>query len=71
VPAFFIRLNAIHASENAEVAPVYWSDNYITLWPKEKPRVTVAFQGNLQQTIIEISGQNTEKMTLKGADMQQ
>ncbi|KAJ6022392.1 uncharacterized protein N7446_012745 [Penicillium canescens] len=50
VPAFFIRLNAIHASENAEVAPVYWSDNYITLWPKEKLRVTVAFQGNLRQT---------------------
>ncbi|KAJ5301265.1 hypothetical protein N7508_006128 [Penicillium antarcticum] len=70
VPALFLRLNAIYASEQAEIAPVYWSDNYITLWPKEKLCLTVAFRGNLQETIVEVSGQNVKTVTLKGADMQ-
>ncbi|KAJ5771424.1 uncharacterized protein N7511_003475 [Penicillium nucicola] len=69
VPAFFLRLNAIHASEQAEI--VYWSDNYITLWPKEKLCVTVDFKGKLQHTRVEISGQSLEKVTLNGADLQQ
>jgi exo-1,4-beta-D-glucosaminidase len=71
VPAFFIRLNAIHASEEAEIAPIYWSDNYVTLWPKEKLSVTIAFHGNPQQIIIEASGQNVERVTMKGAEIQQ
>lgn len=43
-PAVFIRLNLVHQNRNAtpgkykwaHVAPVKWSDNYITLWPHEK-----------------------------------
>ncbi|KAL2756660.1 glycoside hydrolase family 2 protein [Sodiomyces alcalophilus JCM 7366] len=40
VPVFFIRLNAV--DENGEdVNPVSWSDNYVTLWPKEKLELRV------------------------------
>jgi exo-1,4-beta-D-glucosaminidase len=64
-PAVFIRLNALDALEGAEIAPLYWSDNYVTLWPKEQLRLTVAFEGNIQHTVIEITGRNVEKVTLK------
>ncbi|KAK4871046.1 hypothetical protein LT330_000283 [Penicillium expansum] len=64
-PAVFIRLNAINTSENAEIAPLYWSDNYVTLWPKEQLQLTVAFKGDIQDTLIEITGRNVEKVTIK------
>ncbi|CAP80969.1 Pc12g13420 [Penicillium rubens Wisconsin 54-1255] len=64
-PAVFIRLNALDALEGAEIAPLYWSDNYVTLWPKEQLRLTVAFEGDIQHTVIEITGRNVEKVTLK------
>lgn len=35
VPAFFIRLNIVNDNGD-DVNPVTWSDNYVTLWPKEK-----------------------------------
>ncbi|KAJ5584025.1 uncharacterized protein N7459_003825 [Penicillium hispanicum] len=58
VPAVFVRLNLIRSSDNAEIAPVQWSDNYVTVWPKEKLRVQVAFEGNLKQIVVEVSGSN-------------
>ncbi|KAI2713958.1 CAZyme family GH2 [Penicillium roqueforti] len=64
-PAVFIRLNAINALESVEIAPLYWSDNYVTLWPKENLRLTVAFEGDIQHTVVEITGRNVEKVTLK------
>jgi exo-1,4-beta-D-glucosaminidase len=68
-PAVFIRLNAINAVSNAEIAPVYWSDNYVTLWPKEQLRLTVAFKGDIKDTVIEVTGRNVEKVTLKAQDV--
>ncbi|KAJ5878385.1 hypothetical protein N7455_001850 [Penicillium solitum] len=64
-PAVFIRLNAINTSENAEIAPIYWSDNYVTLWPKEQLRLTVAFEGDIKNTLIEITGRNVGKVSVK------
>lgn len=64
-PAVFIRLNAINALKSVEIAPLYWSDNYVTLWPKENLRLTVAFEGDIQHTVVEITGRNVEKVTLK------
>ena len=64
-PAVFVRLNAINTSENEEIAPLYWSDNYVTLWPKEQLRLTVAFEGDIKNTLIEITGRNVEKVTFK------
>ncbi|KAJ5960781.1 Glycoside hydrolase family 2 immunoglobulin-like beta-sandwich [Penicillium vulpinum] len=64
-PAVFIRLNAINTVNNTEIAPVYWSDNYVTLWPKEQLRLTFAFEGDIQHTQIEVTGRNVKKVTLK------
>ncbi|EKV06673.1 Glycosyl hydrolase, putative [Penicillium digitatum] len=64
-PAVFIRLKAINATENAEIAPLYWSDNYVTLWPKEQLRLDVAFEGDIQDTLIEITGRNVDKVIVK------
>jgi exo-1,4-beta-D-glucosaminidase len=65
VPAVFLRLNAINSSNGAEVAPVFWSDNYVTLWPNEKLRLSVGFEGDIKQTVIEVSGRNVKKQSLK------
>lgn len=40
LPAIFIRLNLVDR-DGADVNPVIWSDNYLTLWPGEKLEVTV------------------------------
>jgi exo-1,4-beta-D-glucosaminidase len=64
-PAVFIRLSAINAFSQEDIAPVYWSDNYVTLWPKEKVRVNVAFDGDIQRSVIEITGRNVRKVSLE------
>lgn len=35
VPAFFVSLNVVDCV-GEDILPVFWSDNYVTLWPKEK-----------------------------------
>jgi exo-1,4-beta-D-glucosaminidase len=65
VPAVFLRLNAIKSSDGADVAPAFWSDNYLTLWPDEKLRVSLGFEGDIKQTVIELSGRNVNKQILK------
>lgn len=45
-PAFFVRLDLRVSAEGADgddATPVFWSDNYITLWPREKLDVEVGF----------------------------
>lgn len=64
VPAFFLRLAVLDKSTREEIAPVYWSDNYITLLPKEKITVTVGFDGGLEGNQVEISGGNIATVTL-------
>ncbi|PYH49860.1 putative glycosyl hydrolase [Aspergillus saccharolyticus JOP 1030-1] len=47
IPAFFIRLTAVDAANrqedevDGEMAPVIWSDNYVTLFPRESLKLTV------------------------------
>jgi exo-1,4-beta-D-glucosaminidase len=65
VPAVFLRLNAINSSNGAEISPVFWSDNYVTIWPNEKLRLAVGFEGDIKQTVFEVSGRNVEKQSLK------
>jgi exo-1,4-beta-D-glucosaminidase len=42
VPAFFLHLTTTD-EQGRELTPVYWSDNYVTLFPKEKVSLTVEF----------------------------
>ncbi|RYO76972.1 hypothetical protein DL766_008710 [Monosporascus sp. MC13-8B] len=54
VPAFFVRLNLVD-KHGKDVVPVFWSDNYVTLWPHEKLELRVRGTGG---HAVEISGMN-------------
>ncbi|KAI1146191.1 family 2 glycoside hydrolase [Nemania diffusa] len=56
VPAFFISLNLVDKSGD-DVLPVFWSDNYVTLWPHE--RLELTFQGK-RAAAVHIRGKNIE-----------
>ena len=66
VPAFFLRLAVLDRKTRQEVTPVYWSDNYITLLPKERIELTAGFDGDLWTRQVEISGGNTATVMLHG-----
>ena len=64
VPAFFIRLNLVD-SEGEDIVPVLWSDNYVTLWPREKLELDVTYpEGSGEGGSVEISGSNIGSKTL-------
>lgn len=60
-PAFFIRLNLVDAQGN-DVLPVLWSDNYVTLWPKEKLELQVEGVG---AAAVQVSGGNIATQTIQ------
>ncbi|OTA98467.1 glycoside hydrolase family 2 protein [Hypoxylon sp. CI-4A] len=57
VPAFFIRLNLVD-EDGEDVLPVFWSDNYVTLWPNEKLELQVEGEGAAS---VQVSGKNIRK----------
>ncbi|KAI1264176.1 glycoside hydrolase family 2 protein [Xylariaceae sp. FL1019] len=57
VPAFFIRLSLVDQAGD-DVAPVIWSENYVTLWPHEKLELQVEGEN---AAAIHISGGNIAK----------
>lgn len=64
VPAFFIRLNLVDGHEN-DVNPVTWSDNYITLWPKETLELTVDGWGKGASVLLDGSNIASAKLSLQ------
>lgn len=58
VPAFFVRLNLVDGG-GADVVPVFWSDNYVTLWPGETLELEVGGGGGA--AAIQVSGKNVAK----------
>ncbi|KAI8632523.1 glycoside hydrolase family 2 protein [Xylariaceae sp. FL1651] len=54
VPAFFIRLNLVDKA-GGDILPVFWSDNYVTLFPHEKLELEVQGEG---AAAIQVSGKN-------------
>ncbi|KAF3484434.1 exo-beta-D-glucosaminidase [Arthroderma uncinatum] len=63
-PAFFIRLSLLDKAINDEVTPVFWEDNYVTLWPNEKLELVVSYGGN-GRVELEVSGYNVEKKIIQ------
>jgi exo-1,4-beta-D-glucosaminidase len=59
VPAYLIRLE-LQDGVGRDVAPVFWADNYVTLWPGEKIEVTVNWMASGSGTgkVVKISGMN-------------
>ena len=64
VPAFFVRLNLVDAN-GEDVVPVFWSDNYVTLWPNESLELTVEYPGDSGAASVEVSGSNVGAQTVK------
>lgn len=64
VPAFFVRVNLLAGKE--EVAPVYWSDNYVTLWPNEEMELQVTYDGEGEDgASVEVSGYNIKDKSVE------
>lgn len=61
-PAFFIRLVLVDSNTNDSIDPPFWSDNYVTLFPKESLDLTVRFNSSLSASpAIEVSGGNVKQ----------
>jgi exo-1,4-beta-D-glucosaminidase len=59
VPAFFIRLVLADEQTQDAITPVYWSDNYVTLFPREMITLTVGFNSSGNSSpVVEVSGGN-------------
>ncbi|KAI1183074.1 family 2 glycoside hydrolase [Nemania serpens] len=56
VPAFFVTLNLVDEA-GEDVQPVFWSDNYVTLWPHEKLELKVKGDG---AAAVQIRGKNVD-----------
>lgn len=63
VPAVFVHLRLVDAV-GADVTPVLWSDNYITLWPRETLQLTLeeilSGAGTARGAAIQVGGKNVE-----------
>jgi exo-1,4-beta-D-glucosaminidase len=60
VPAFFVRLDLVDG-KGEDVNPVFWSDNYVTLWPGES--VTLELEGSGGKS-VKIDGGNVAAIEL-------
>ncbi|KAJ5652926.1 hypothetical protein N7507_010352 [Penicillium longicatenatum] len=60
VPAVFIHLDMFNPADDTKLESIYWSDNYVTLWPKEKLRVMVSYEGEIANisSWLKVTGRN-------------
>jgi exo-1,4-beta-D-glucosaminidase len=62
--AFFVRLKVDKGKGGAEILPVLWQDNYISLLPGETREVTATYRVSELGTAkpaVEVSGFNIEQ----------
>ncbi|KAL3433252.1 glycoside hydrolase superfamily [Aspergillus tetrazonus] len=64
IPAFFVRLTVQDPMTGEQVRPVFWSDNYITIFPGEQVTVTVGFKAN--EWLITMKGGNVLEREITG-----
>jgi exo-1,4-beta-D-glucosaminidase len=62
-PAFFVEAKLRDSSGN-QIAPVYWSDNDVTLWPGESITLTVNYAAVSGTPQIQVSGVNVASNTV-------
>ncbi|KAF2733389.1 glycoside hydrolase [Polyplosphaeria fusca] len=63
VPAVFIQLNLVDTA-GKDIVPVFWSDNYVTLWPGETQELDVQYEGAHSGVKIEVLGRNVKAQTV-------
>lgn len=59
VPAFFVRVNLVDGG-GEDINPVFWSDNYVTLWPGETLELEASYAGKGAK--VQVSGKNVAKV---------
>ncbi|PYI12658.1 glycoside hydrolase [Aspergillus sclerotiicarbonarius CBS 121057] len=55
-PAFFVHLMLLDPATQEEVVPVYWDDNYVTVFPDERLRVTVQVAEMTEWRVVMVGG---------------
>jgi exo-1,4-beta-D-glucosaminidase len=66
--AFLVRLRLLHKSDNSEVLPIFWDDNYFPLLPGEKREITVHVrQADLGESrpVLAVDGFNVTPTTVQ------
>jgi exo-1,4-beta-D-glucosaminidase len=64
--AFMVHLRATNSKSGEDVAPVFWSDNYLSLLPGEKREVTAHFKAlQTDQIGLAVDGWNVAPITEK------
>jgi exo-1,4-beta-D-glucosaminidase len=61
--AFFVRLKLKKGAASAEILPVLWQDNYISLLPGEKRELTAEYRAaelGAEKPVTEVRGWNTQ-----------
>ena len=61
--AFFVRLKVNKGIHGAEILPVLWEDNYISLLPGEKRKLTATYRASdleAAKAVVEVSGGNVQ-----------
>ena len=69
--AFFLHLRAVKAGTDEEIAPIFWSDNFVSLMPGDSRTLTVTGLPDAKEEVeIKLDGWNVEARTLRVAAMQ-
>ncbi|KAL5337211.1 glycoside hydrolase superfamily [Aspergillus crustosus] len=63
VPAFFLRLVMLDPDTQEEIVPVFWSDNYVTLLPREQLVLKVEV-GQINGWVVTLKGGNVAEIIL-------
>jgi exo-1,4-beta-D-glucosaminidase len=58
--AFAIELSAVNANTGADIIPVFWQDNYVTLLPAESRTIEATFAKTASTASLNIQGWNIE-----------
>jgi hypothetical protein len=63
VPAFFIRIHVIDPATGKRIVPTHYSDNYISLFPKENRIINIELPSNIdvEQIKIKLHGWNIDQ----------
>lgn len=63
-PAVFIHLSVLNKETQEEITPVFWSDNYVTIFKGESVTLTAAFSGGGTNWEVILSGVNVKRNIL-------
>jgi len=75
VPAIFLRLNLVD-KDGKDVVPVFWSENYVTLWPGESMDIDVRWGGGdgereaREGVRVVLDGRNVEEKSVGSSSVE-